>query len=70
MKPTHIARQIAHVINHIITDSIMHTGFKSGIIKTDHCVKSFRIQSYFGPHFPSFGLNNSEYGHFLRSGHF
>ena len=69
MKPTHIARQIAYVINHIILNSIMHTGFKSGIIKTDHCVKNVRIQSYFGPHFPVFGLSNSKYGHFLHSGH-
>ena len=58
-----------------------------------HCVKSVRILSYSGPHFPAFGLNterysvlrispysvrmrenahqnNSEYGHFLRSGKF
>ena len=38
-----------------------------------HCVKSVRIQSYSGPHFPAFGMrenanqNNSEYGHFLFS---
>ena len=36
-----------------------------------HCVKSIRIRSYSGPHFPTFGLNtdqnNYEYGHFLRS---
>ena len=40
--------------------------------KLVHCVKSVRIQSYSGPYFPEFGLNkdknNSEYGHFLRSG--
>ena len=30
-----------------------------------HCVKSIRIRSYSGLHFPAFGLNNSEYGHFL-----
>ena len=33
-KPTRVTRQTASAINHIITDSIMHTGFKSGIIKT------------------------------------
>ena len=37
-----------------------------------HCLKSVRIQSYSGPHFPAFGLNtnqnNSEHGHFSRSG--
>ena len=27
--------------------------------------KSLHIRSYSGPHFPAFGLNNSEYGHFL-----
>ena len=47
----------------------------------NHCVKSVRIRSYSGLHFPEFGLNldlvqmrenadqnNSEYGHFLRGG--
>ena len=39
-----------------------------------HCVKSVRIQSYSGPHFPPVRMrektdqSNSEYGHFLRSG--
>ena len=32
-----------------------------------HCLKSIRIRSYFGPYFPAFGLNNSEYGPVLRS---
>ena len=32
-----------------------------------HCVKIVRIWSYSGPHFSAFGLNNSEYGHFLCS---
>ena len=32
-----------------------------------HFVKSVRIRSYSGPHFPAFGLNISEYGHVLRS---
>ena len=36
-----------------------------------HCVKSVRIRSYCGPHFPAFGLkteqNNSKYGHFSRN---
>ena len=54
----------------------------AGII---HCVKSVRIRSFSGPHFPAFGLNterysvhmrentyqkNSEYGHFSRSYYF
>ena len=34
----------------------------------NHCVKSVvRIWSYSGPYFPTFGLNNSEYGQILRS---
>ena len=33
-KPTCVARQTASTIDHIITNSIMHSGFKSGIIKT------------------------------------
>ena len=36
-----------------------------------HCVKSVRIRSYCGPHFPAFELkteqNNSKYGHFSRN---
>ena len=48
--------------------------------KVAHCVKSVRIRSFSGPHFPAFGLNtevrmrentdqkNSECGHFLSSG--
>ena len=34
-KPTCVTRQTPSAIDHIITNSIMHTGFKSGIIKTD-----------------------------------
>ena len=29
---------------------------------TLHCLKSVRIQSYSGPHFPAFGLNTERYG--------
>ena len=32
-----------------------------------HYVKSVRIQGYSGPHFPAFGLNISEYEHFLHN---
>ena len=35
MKPTHVTRGTASAIDHIITNSIMHTGFKSGTIKTE-----------------------------------
>ena len=31
-----------------------------------HCVKSVRIQSYFGLYFPAFGLNTERYGISLR----
>ena len=31
-----------------------------------HCVKSVRIRSYSGPHFPAFGLNSERYGVSLR----
>ena len=34
-KPTRVTRQAASAIDHIITNSVMHTGFKSVIIKTD-----------------------------------
>ena len=29
---------------------------------TLHCLKSVRIQSYSGPHFPAFGLSTERYG--------
>ena len=31
-----------------------------------HCVKSVLIRSYFGPHFPAFGLNTERYSVSLR----
>ena len=37
------------------------------LLRTIHCVKTVRIRSYSGLHFPAFELNNSEYGHFLGS---
>ena len=38
------------------------------MIRKFHCVKSVRIRSYSGPHFPAFGLNkNCEYKHFSRN---
>ena len=42
-KPTRVTRQIACAIDYIITNSIMRTGFKLGIIKTD-----------ISDHFPTF----------------
>ena len=32
----------------------------------NHCVKSIRIWSYSGPHFPAFGLNRERYAVSLR----
>ena len=32
----------------------------------NHCVKSFGIRSFYGPHFPAFGLNTERYGVYLR----
>ena len=34
-RPTRVTRHSARAITDIITNSIMHTGFKSGTIKTD-----------------------------------
>ena len=34
-KPTRVTRKTASAINHIITNSIMQTGFKSGNVKTN-----------------------------------
>ena len=31
-----------------------------------HCVKSVRIRSYSGPHFPAFGLNTERFTESLR----
>ena len=39
--------------------------WKHSFIKNDfhlHSAKSLRIRSYFGPHFPAFGLNAGKYG--------
>ena len=36
--------------------------------KVLHCVKSVRIRSYFGPHFPAFGLNTDvTVSHYLET---
>ena len=46
--------------------------FKKAAAASVKYVKSVRVRSYSGPYFPAFGLNaeqnNSEHGHFLRSG--
>ena len=34
---------------------------------SNHCVKSVHIRKCSGPHFPAFGLSNSEYGDFSRN---
>ena len=40
---------------------------KHVITSTNHCVKRVRIWNYSGLHFPAFRLNNSKYGHLLRT---
>ena len=49
----------------------MHNHHVSGALdkileRACHCVKSVRIRSYSGPHFPAFGLNTERYGVSLR----
>ena len=34
-------------------------GWNMLLVDADHCVRSVRVQSYSGPHFPSFGLNTT-----------
>ena len=36
--------------------------FNSKISETRHCVKTVRIRSYSGRHFPAFGMNTERYG--------
>ena len=40
--------------------------FEQKLQEKVHCVKSVRIRSYFGLHFPAFGLNTERYGVPLR----
>ena len=40
---------------------------KSEAVKPAVMIKIVRIRSYSEPYFPTFGLNNSEYGHISRS---
>ena len=35
-------------------------------LQVNHCVESVRVRSYFGPHFPAFGLNTERYELSLR----
>ena len=45
----------------------LHSYFhESWLISNFHCVKSVRIRSYSGPHFPAFGLNMERYSVSLR----
>ena len=44
-------------MNKVIATSIKYF-FKSKMV---HCIKSARIRSYSGPHFPAFGLNKKRY---------
>ena len=58
--------QLYHYV-HFIQKNIIKQKLEIAASHQSHCVKSVRIRSYSGPHFPAFGLNISEYGHFLRS---
>ena len=50
----------------MIQPNVTICGFLQNI-PSIQCIKSVYIQSYSGPHFPAFGLNNSKYGHILHS---
>ena len=46
-KPMRVTRQVPSTIDHIITSSIVHTGYKSGIIKlTSLIISQFSIHKY------------------------
>ena len=42
-KPRHVTTQAHSTSDHIITNSLMHTGFTSGIMKTDISLINFEI---------------------------
>ena len=72
-----------HDLERSSEETVMEWNGSTKTLKALHCVKSGHIRSYSGPHFPAFvqntekcysvrmrentDLNNSEYGHFLRS---
>ena len=41
--------------------TIQYTVKKGSYCNAKHCVESARVQSYSGPHFPSFGMNTDRY---------
>ena len=60
-------RKLTLLLNIPISILILFIIFPRMYIPQTHWVKSVHIRSYSGPYFPAFGLNNSEYRHFLRS---
>ena len=46
-----------------VMESIFHLGLKLMKVKLSHSLKSSRIWSYSGPHFPVFGLNTERFGY-------
>ena len=51
------------LILHFFTSQLV---IRQQLDKTNYCVKSVRIRSYSGPHFPAFGLNTERYFVSLR----
>ena len=49
-----------------VMESIFHLGLKLMKVKLSHSLKSSRIWSYSGPHFPVFGLNTERFGVSVR----
>ena len=71
----HSCRSEAFIVNFKQISHIVHCWLwtrkcllSSWLIQSNlqHCVKSVRIRSYSGPHFPAFGLNTERYGVSLR----
>ena len=60
-------RKLTLLLNFPIPILILFIIFARMYIPQTHWMKSVHIRSYSGPYFPAFGLNNSEYGYFLRS---
>ena len=61
-------RNLLHISRTSFSKNISQRMLLTLIVLGNYCPTwVIRIRSYSGPHFPVFGLNNSEYGHFLRS---
>ena len=56
---------VASLVKPVIS-SVVKGISRRGVIRARHCVKSVRIWSYSGQHFPAFGLNTKRYSMSLR----